>query len=723
MKNKLIINIVLVYFVLLAIVLVVQMKLSSNNDISTEPLKDNVTYSDILSDGIVLYDRSPVMLVNQKQMLVNADNGAAVPTVTDDRVMVPVNFFENAYGAVVSTDKNKQTATIRLDNIALVIDGKNHTATLVSASEEKTLETDGEIELKNGTVYMPLECFAEGFDKELSIYNSTALLSDKEPQLAEDDVPGFIQAVEPQVNNLPSVDEQDKLEELLGSGAVNIFNTIGESIGFTKTDNPVSTLGLDTLSADEPSILKTDGEYLYFIRDNNLCVARAGEHPETISITNTGIDQVYGLYNSGKYVSIVGSTKIESDSSDDVYDGCIIAVYDTTDKTLPVLVRQIAAEGIYKQAHLKDNTVYLFVYKEADSSDGYSVPKYYDNANSSVSDTKSLSQVRYVPEMADKAYTSVLCFNISDMGRALNIHTLLGCGENYSLTGNSLYIAAPSQPGTSVYKLNLQDTNLSYASAAYVNGNIPDRGCINELNGVLRLASWTDDMANVTLLNDMMDVTDSLSDISTGGNIVNARFIGNRAYLVTDNSSSPVFALDLGDEISELGAIAIPENTAAVRNYDAEHFVCIKDDGNISMLNISDISNPYEEFSVQTGGKCLYNKVLLSTEAGVLAVPLEVTDTAASNIAENTTVTETAPDTTTEITSISEATTEAVTTQQNTLSESGSYVRVYSPDIQSHGFIHINTVNLEGDEPSDMLYYGNRLYIVTENKIVSTYIE
>ena len=40
MKNKLIINIVLVYFVLLAVVLIVQMKLSSNNDISTEPLKD-----------------------------------------------------------------------------------------------------------------------------------------------------------------------------------------------------------------------------------------------------------------------------------------------------------------------------------------------------------------------------------------------------------------------------------------------------------------------------------------------------------------------------------------------------------------------------------------------------------------------------------------------------------------------------------------------------------
>ena len=34
MKNKLIINIVLVYFVLLAVVLIVQMKLSSNSDIS-----------------------------------------------------------------------------------------------------------------------------------------------------------------------------------------------------------------------------------------------------------------------------------------------------------------------------------------------------------------------------------------------------------------------------------------------------------------------------------------------------------------------------------------------------------------------------------------------------------------------------------------------------------------------------------------------------------------
>gem|GEM_PF-6396580 len=38
-KNKLIINIILVYFVLLAIVLVAQMRISDKSRVTTEPLK------------------------------------------------------------------------------------------------------------------------------------------------------------------------------------------------------------------------------------------------------------------------------------------------------------------------------------------------------------------------------------------------------------------------------------------------------------------------------------------------------------------------------------------------------------------------------------------------------------------------------------------------------------------------------------------------------------
>lgn len=727
MKNKLIINIVLVYFVLLAVVLIVQMKLSSNNDISTEPLKDNVTYSDILSDGIVLYDRSPVMLVNQKQMLVNDDNAASVPIVNEDEVMVPLDFFESAYGAVVSADTNRQSATVRLDNMALVVDGQKHVVTLVSASEEKTLESEGEVEFKNGSVYLPLNSFAEGFDKELNIYGSLALLSDSEPELSEADAVGFEEAVKSQVKNLPSVDEQDKLEELLGSGAVNIFNTIGESIGINKTENPVSTLGLDAMWADGPAMLKTDGDYLYFIRDNSLCIARAGEQPETISITNTGLDEVYGLYVNGKYVSVVGSREItpQSDASDTSYEGCVIAVYDTEDKTLPVLVRQVGAEGSYRQAHRRDNTLYLFVYKEAESSDNYSVPKYFDSANSTVAESKGLSEVRYVPEMADKAYTSILCFNINDMARALNVHTLLGCGDNISLTGSGLYIAAPSQNGTSVYRLALEDTDLSYASAGYVSGSIPDRGCINELNGVLRLASGTEDMADITLFNDKMDVIDSLEDVSPGGGVASARFIGSRAYLVTDSAATPVFALDLEDGIEELGAIAIPDNTAAVRNYDAEHFVCIKNDGSISMLNISDINNPYEAFTIQTGGECLGDDVLLNTEQGVLAVPVRITEETSSKAADADSVAVAVS----EVTTGTEATTETTAAVTETSSDEsvnlapGTYVQLYCPDMQALAFTLIDTVTLEDSLPTDMLCSGNRLYIVTDNEIKSAYFK
>jgi len=499
MKNKLIINIVLVYFVLLAVVLVIQLNNNRNNNVSTEPLKDSVRYSDILSDCVVLYDRSPVMLVKQKQKLVNNEKAACVPVIEEKVALVPIDFFKEAFGAVVSSDESRNSATVRLNNKAMVVDGKNGVITLVSASKEKTLETKGYIEFRNDCAYISLDGFAEGFDKQLSIYDSMALLSDRELNLKDNEVSGFTAEVEPQVNNLPSVDEQQKLEELLGSGAVNIFNTIGETIGIQKEESPVSTLGLDATGIDTPSYLRTDGSYIYFIRDNSLNIATIGERPETISSTEIDLSKIYGIYVDGNYVSVIGEGIALADNSSD-FSGCTIVVYDITDKSKPVITRQIGAEGSYSQACKKEDTVYLFVKKEAENADSFDMPACYDSANSAVGESKSLSEVRYVPEMADKAYTSILGFNIRDMGRALNVYTILGCGDNYSLTGSSLYIAAASVTGTSMYRLALDDGSIKYSAAGFTLGDIPDNACMNEYNGVLRLAIKKEDKVQVTLL-------------------------------------------------------------------------------------------------------------------------------------------------------------------------------------------------------------------------------
>ncbi len=726
-KNKLIINIILVYFVLLAIVLVAQMRISDKSRVTTEPLKDSVHYSDILSECVVLYERSPVMLVEQKQMLVNDENAACVPIIENNSFLVPVEFFKQAYGAVVSGNEDRQTATIRLDNNALVIDGQKNVTTLVSASGEEELSSVCQIKFKNDTAYISLDGFAEGFNKKLSVYKGMAVLSNTELKLDEEELNGFMAEVEPQVNNLPSVDEQKKLEELLGSGAVNIFNALGEGVGIGKEESPITTLGFDSSNTNIPGNIRTDGKYIYFIRENALNIVTVGEKPVTISRTDLPLTEIYGIYINGNYVSVVGQRADES------FTGCTISVYDTLDKKAPVLTREIGAEGDYSLACKKDNIVYLFVKQEAESADSYDIPDCFDSANTAIGETKSLSDVRYVPEMADKAYTTILAFNINDMARALNVYRILGCGDNYSITGESLYISAKSSEGTSMYKLSLSDGGLSYASAAYTKMNIPDSACVNEYNGILRVASENKDKVQVALLDEKMEEISVIEDIPVEGNMVSARFIGSRGYLVSDDVEKAVYAVDLTDTPKEIGTINIPSGAVAVRNVNADNFICIKADGSVAMLNIADINNQQESFTVSTGGKIDADNILLNTDEGILALPVEFythEQTEVTTVSEVTTLADSSAQTE-ETTLAVEETTEVTTNVTDTFKGEpvAQGVCVYKIDLTKGEFTPVDTITHSKDQYSQetviktILYKDGRLYSVSDKEIKSSYIK
>ena len=126
--------------------------------------------------------------------------------------------------------------------------------------------------------------------------------------------------------------------------------------------------------------------------------------------------------------------------------------------------------------------------------------------------------------------------------------------------------------------------------------------------------------------------------------------------------------------------------------------MCIRD------RNISDINNPYEAFTLQTGGDCLSDDVMLNTEQGILAVPVRITEEEASKAADADRVAVAVS----EVTTGTEATTETTTTVTETSSgESvnlapGTYVQLYRPDMQAPAFTLIDTVTLDDNLPTDM---------------------
>jgi hypothetical protein len=472
------------------------------------------------------------------------------------------------------------------------------------------------------------------------------------------------------------------------------------------------------MSVDEPVKVKTDGSYVYTFADDTLDIYSADDAGKLVGSVKTDLKSVEGIYVYGDYVAVMGSGNVTR-SNETSFSGCVAALYDVTDRANPVLARTIAAEGTYLGAHKKDNVVYLFVRKTADEADVADIPAYYDSANELVGTDTGLSDVRYVPEMLDKAYTSVVGFCINDISRTVNISTILGCGNNFSLTGESLYIAAGSDAGTSVYRFALSDGSIAYASVGYTEGNIPDSTCMNEYDGIFRLASVDADSVDVTLMNDKMDETDRLEGIDIDGKLAGARFIGGRGYLVGDGDSAPIYALDLSDKAKELGAINISEDVIAVRNFDAEHFICFKADGGMSMLNIADMDNQKEDFSQATGGSIDIDNVLLKSDEALLFVPLTLDgedDEEDSSEAVSEDVTE-------ETTQAVDEQSEAAQAPEFTADEKWQGVCVYSVDTVNNTFklndvvTHITDKYKEDELIKAMTYSDGKLYTVSESGI------
>ena len=192
MNNKMVLGILSIYAVILCGVLFFQ--IAQNKSIISAPSNSNeVAVEDRLDSAIVIYENSPVMLVNKAQTLIDKNDAAMVPVIENQSVYVPTAFFRTAYNAAYSEDLASCTATIRLDNQALVLDRK--TADLVDSSKEKDIEYTEKVFIKNGCIYVPIKIFAAAFDKYIYYYDNMAIISDQKNSFTDTESTDFINKV------------------------------------------------------------------------------------------------------------------------------------------------------------------------------------------------------------------------------------------------------------------------------------------------------------------------------------------------------------------------------------------------------------------------------------------------------------------------------------------------------------------------------------------------
>jgi inhibitor of cysteine peptidase len=426
----------------------------------------------------------------------------------------------------------------------------------------------------------------------------------------------------------------------------------GESTGagHSETNNQVQ-------GVDEGDIVKTDGTYIYQVKNRELVISRAvpAGRMEVVSKIpfKENIDPRHIFLHRDKVVVIGDSWThhVEPKAAEDmirrpVQGSAFAMIYDVADKDKPEFVRKVEVEGHYMTSRKIGDTVYFIAnlypdYWMADKHSDIDLrPRVMDSESGEEFTPIPLSRINYFPQSMQPNYTMIAALNISDPKAKFNVQTYLGSGNGVYMSKKNLYLAVEKAghpdrwdvSSTEVYKFGVKDSHVTFKTSGNVTGRILNQFSMDEHEGYFRVATtdgevWNEDRPSsnaLYILDENMKKTGEVTNLPKGERIYSVRFMGDKAYIVTFKQVDPLFVIDTGDpeRPKVLGELKIPGFSTYLHPVGENHLIGfgfdtkIMDDGKsfngepritrngmkISLFDITDFNNPREADTEIIGG-------------------------------------------------------------------------------------------------------------------------
>jgi len=202
---------------------------------------------------------------------------------------------------------------------------------------------------------------------------------------------------------------------------------------------------------------------------------------------------------------------------------------------------------------------------------------------------------------------------------------------------------------TIIHKIGIDALDIEYLTSGEVPGRVLNQFSMDEFDGNFRIATTTGDNWRSNTLNHMyvldedLEIIGSVSDLAEGERIYSARFVGERAYMVTFRQVDPLFVIDLSNPKSPevLGELKITGFSSYLHPYDENHIIGVGKEATetgralgvkIALFDVSDVSNPIEiaKYEVEEKGSnsnALYDHkaFLFDRERNLLVLPMTYT--------------------------------------------------------------------------------------------------
>lgn len=391
------------------------------------------------------------------------------------------------------------------------------------------------------------------------------------------------------ISDLDSLKESAR--EFLESGATS--GKSGTTLGTSSASSDYSKTNVQVENVDEADIVKTDGEYVYSLSNDTVYITYARNAADMAVVSKIEEPQ------SNMYPEdlIIQNNKLIVISGTD--DETIVRIYDLTDKAYPKKIKQFELYKEYYTSRFLNGNLYVISSGRID--DEYNL-QYIEDGAAVIPDKPNTYKIK---DLYSKNQTIIASYNLNETDSKIKVQSYLMDVENAYISENNMYLIDNGYSGGSnltlanlygikgvfglndveyekrsanstIYKFNFKDDGtVEYQTKNSVKGTTIDQFSLDEKDGNLRVALYTTDGSRVVVLdNDLKQIGESRY-LAKGEKMYSARFMGDRAYLVTYKTVDPLYSIDLSDPTypKVLGELKIPGYSTYLQPYDENHII------------------------------------------------------------------------------------------------------------------------------------------------------
>lgn len=456
----------------------------------------------------------------------------------------------------------------------------------------------------------------------------------------------------------------------------------GDELDYSETNIQVQ-------GVDEADYIKTDGNYIYVLTTDSIKIIKSYPADDMEEVGSYSFQSENfsprEMYLDGDQVVVIGWSYDNDIFANELeyaaWDTTEIMVLDVENRENPKIERTLKLEGYYVDSRKVNDQVYIVsnTYSKYDTDPSGPevavmptnyIPHFFDSDTGEIEPLADCEDVLYADGRIDSNFVSISTFSIKDHDGGLDSEVIFGSGDQVYASKDHLYLTEPNYAGfiwgdfiedvtfespdyeSAIFKFSLGE-EVEYQSSGVVPGTPLNQFSMDEYDGNFRIATtnWDDKtfttVNNLYVFDENLDRIGTLEGLAPDESIFSARFIGDRAYIVTFEQIDPLFVIGLSDPRNPkvLGELKIPGFSNYLHPVDEDHLLgfgldAIPDEEwgfawfqgvKVALFDVSDVENPKEKYVEIIGDRGSstplrwdHKALLFNSDTGLLSLPVTV---------------------------------------------------------------------------------------------------